>query len=320
MTPSQRTAPTAPSVDLSVRVGPLTLKNPVLGASGTFGYGLEFDGLLDLNRLGGFVTKGLSLRPREGNPPPRIYETAGGMLNSIGLHNIGVEAFLAEKLPKLRRFDTAVIANVYGETPDDFVEVSRRLADAEGIAALEINVSCPNVKKGGLDLGTDPAEVNRLVSRIRAVTKLPLFAKLTPNVTDLKALAKAAIEGGADGLSLINSVRAMAIDLERRTPQLASGTGGLSGPAIKPIALAKVHEVAQAFDIPILGIGGIATGRDALEFLVVGASAVQVGTQNFVRSDATIRILEEIGAYCRERGIARVRDLTRSLKLPARLL
>jgi dihydroorotate dehydrogenase (NAD+) catalytic subunit len=306
---------TRSTADLTTQVGSLRLKNPILGASGTFGYGLELAELIDLNRIGGVVTKGLSLRPRAGNPAPRIHETACGMLNAIGLNNIGVEAFLKEKLPKLRGFETAVIVNVYGETPDDFVDVARELSGAEGIDGLEVNVSCPNVSKGGLDLGTDPTEVRKLIERIRAVTKLPLWAKLTPNVTDIRAIAKGAIDGGADALSVINSVRGMSIDLDRRIPHLANVVGGLSGPAIKPIALAKVYELAKEFTIPIVGIGGIATGRDALEFLVAGAAAVQVGTQNFVRSDATITILKEMETYLDEKGIPKVTDLIRTLSV-----
>jgi dihydroorotate dehydrogenase (NAD+) catalytic subunit len=226
-----------------------------------------------------------------------------------------VEAFLKEKLPKLKKFDTALIANIYGETPDDFVDVARELSGAAGFAAFEINVSCPNVAKGGLDLGTDPTEVRKLTERIRGVTKLPLWAKLTPNVTDIRAIARAAIDGGADALSVINSIRGMAIDLDRRVPHLANVVGGLSGPAIKPIALAKVYEVAREFDVPIVGIGGVSTGRDALEFMVTGASAVQVGTQNFVRSDAMITILKEMEAYLREKGIPKVTDLIRTLSV-----
>lgn len=303
------------TIDLSTTVGTLRLKNPILGASGTVGYGLELSPLIDLNRVGGIVLKGLSLKPRAGNPPPRIHESACGMLNAIGLNNIGVEAFLKEKLPKLRTFHTALIANIYGETPADFVDVAKELNEAKGLAAFEINVSCPNVAKGGLDLGTDPTEVRKLVERVRAVTKLPLWAKLTPNVTDLRAIARAAIDGGANALSLINSVRGMAIDLDRRIPHLANVVGGLSGPAIKPIALAKVYEVAKEFSTPIVGIGGIATGRDALEFMVAGASAVQVGTQNFVRSDAMISILKEMEEYLQERHIFKVTDMIRTLSV-----
>ncbi len=302
-----------PKPDLSTQVGGVSLKNPILGASGTFGYGLEMAEQIDLNRLGGLVTKGLSLLPREGNRPPRIHETASGMLNAIGLHNIGVEAFLREKLPKLRTYDLAIVVNVYGETPDEFVSVVEALDRNAGISGLEINVSCPNVVRGGLDLGTNPSEVGRLLSRIRTKTKLPIWAKLTPNVTDIKALAQAAIEGGADAISLINSVRGMAIDLDRRIPHLSNVVGGLSGPAIKPIALAKVYEVASHFDIPIVGIGGIATGRDALEFMMAGASAVQVGTANFIRSNATTNILEEMETYLGEREIPKVTDLIRTL-------
>lgn len=297
--------------DFTTRVGKLTFKNPLLGASGTFGYGVEFTELIDLNQIGGFVTKGLSLRPREGNRPPRIHETPCGMLNSIGLNNIGVEAFLRDKLPQLRKFDTKVIANIYGENPDDFVEVARELDGNEGLHGMEINVSCPNVK-GGLDLGTNPTEVRKLVENIRKKTDLPLWAKLTPNVTDLPELAKAAIDGGADALSLINTIKGMSIDLKTRKPHISSIVGGVSGPAIKPIALAKVWEVSQKYDIPIIGIGGIAKGEDVLEFLVVGASAVQVGTQNFVRSNAMITILDEMKAYMIEHNIPSVSSMIRT--------
>ena len=299
--------------DLSTQVGQVKLKNPVIAASGTFGYGLEFSDLIDLNQLGGFVTKGLSLKPRQGNPPPRIHETACGMLNSIGLHNIGVEEFIKDKLPKLIQYNTAIIVNVYGETPDDFVAVTKELNGVRGITALEINVSCPNVVKGGLDLGTDPFEVSKLLERIRKTTSFPIWAKLTPNVTDIRTLAKASIDGGADALSLINTIRGMAIDLDRRTPHLSSVTGGLSGPAIKPVALAKVYEVAKDFSIPIVGVGGIVTGKDALEFMVVGACAVQVGTQNFVRSDATLRIIKEMAQYLQNHGVACVKKVIRTL-------
>ncbi len=297
--------------DFTTSVGKLTFKNPLLGASGTFGYGVEFAELIDLNQIGGFVTKGLSLRPREGNRPPRIHETPCGMLNSIGLNNIGVEAFLRDKLPQLRKFDTKVIANIYGENPDDFVEVAKELHGNEGLHGMEINVSCPNVK-GGLDLGTNPTEVRKLVENIRKKTDLPLWAKLTPNVTDLPELAKAAIDGGADALSLINTIKGMSIDLKTRKPHISSIVGGVSGPAIKPIALAKVWEVSQKYDIPIIGIGGIAKGEDVLEFLVVGASAVQVGTQNFVRSNAMITILDEMKAYMIEHNIPSVSSMIRT--------
>ncbi len=301
-------------VDLTTRVGNLTLKNPILGASGTFGYGVEFKDLIDLNAIGGFVTKGLSLKPRDGNKPPRIHETPAGMLNSIGLNNIGVEAFLRDKLPELRKYDTKIIANIYGENPEDFVQVAKELNGAEGLHGMEINVSCPNVK-GGLDLGTNPDEVRKLVENIRKETDMPLWAKLTPNVTDLPMLAKAAIEGGADALSLINSLKGMALDLATRKPCISSVVGGVTGPAIKPIALAKVWEVSQKHNIPIIGIGGIVTGTDVLEFLVVGACAVQVGTQNFVRTDAMITILDQMRAYMQKNDIPSVSSMIKTLKV-----
>lgn len=299
--------------NLQVSVGSLSFKNPVLGASGTFGYGVEFADLLDLNELGGFVTKGLSLKPRKGNAPSRIHETACGMLNSIGLHNIGVEAFLREKLPKLAGIRTNVIVNVYGETPDDFVEVARSLSGARGIAGIEVNVSCPNVVKGGLDLGTDPIEVRKLLDRIRHQCNLPMWAKLTPNVTDIKSLAKAAIDGGAEALSLINSVKGLALDWRKKTTHLSNRYGGLTGPAIKPVALAKVFEVAEAFSIPIVGIGGITCADDVLEFMVAGASAIQVGTQNFVQSNACIQIVEGLTSTLMEARITNVRSLIGSI-------
>ena len=299
--------------DLRTKVGNLELKNPIVGASGTFGYGVEFKDLIDLNQIGGLVTKGLSLEPREGNPPPRIHETSSGMLNSIGLNNIGVEAFLRDKLPVLKQFDTKVIANIYGKDPQDFVEVTKALHGADGLHGMEINVSCPNVA-GGLDLGTNPEEVRKLCESVRKETDMPLWAKLTPNVTDLPMLAKAAIDGGVDALSLVNTIKGMSIDLRTRRPHISSVVGGVSGPAIKPIALAKVWEVSQKYDIPIVGIGGIASGEDALEFLVVGASAVQVGTQNFVRSNAMPNIVEQIKAYLIENDIPSVSSMIRTFE------
>ncbi|MCB0327256.1 MAG: dihydroorotate dehydrogenase [Bdellovibrionales bacterium] len=282
------------AVDLSVSVGDLKFKNPLIGASGTFGYGLEFASLYDLSQIGGFVTKGLSLRPREGNPPHRIAESSSGMINSIGLNNIGVEVFLREKLPQLTQIDTHIIVNVYGQDPEDFVAVARELKGVKGISALEVNVSCPNVDKGGLDLGTEPIQVQKLLERISKACDKPLWAKLTPNVTSIVEIAQAAADGGAQALSLINSVKATAVDLRSKSPILSRVYGGLSGPAIKPIALAKVLEVAMKMEIPIVGMGGISTGEDVLEFLLCGAHAVQIGTQNFVRSDAMWTIKKEL--------------------------
>ena len=294
---------------LQTRVGKVELRNPILGASGTFGYGLEFAELIDLEQIGGFVTKGLSMRPRSGNKPPRIHETAFGMLNAIGLHNIGAKSFVEEKLPQLKKINTQVIVNVYGENPQDFIAVSKYLSQQEGLAALEINVSCPNVKNG-LDIGTDPALVEDLMAKIRKVSNLPLWAKLTPNVTHIKDVAQAAINGGADALSLINSVKAMAIDWRKNIPHLSNLYGGLSGPAIKPIALAKVNEVASAFDIPIVGIGGIRNAEDVMDYLSVGASAVQVGTQSFSHTGATQGIANDLQILMRQENIE-MKDIIR---------
>jgi len=300
--------------DLAVELGPLRLRNPVLAASGTFGYGLEFEPFLDLNRLGGFVTKGLSPRPRHGNPPPRIVETPAGMLNTIGLQNVGVDAFLSEKLPQLRRFDTAVVANVFGETEAEFLEVCAKLDRAPGVAAIELNVSCPNVEKGGMIFGNDPEALRRVTQACRGATALPLIVKLSPNVTDIRDTARAAADGGADVLSLVNTFVGMAVDVERRRPVLAKVSGGLSGPAIRPLAVWMTWQVHRAVSLPLIGIGGIAEGRDALEFILAGASAVQVGTANFIHPDAVLRVLSGIEEYLERHGIASVRELVGALK------
>ncbi|HUN64865.1 MAG TPA: dihydroorotate dehydrogenase [Bacteroidota bacterium] len=299
--------------DLSVNIGPLRLANPVLVASGTFGYGDELPGLIDLNALGGIVTKSLSRRPRPGNPPPRIVETAGGMLNSIGLANIGVDRFIAEKLPHLKNLSTRRIVNIAAGSIDEYAEVLSILEDQEGIDGYEINVSCPNVKEGGLSFGTDPRMTARITARLRPVTKKALIIKLTPNVTRISEFALAVEAEGADAVSVINTVIGMAIDIRRRVPRLSTTTGGLSGPAIKPIALAKVFETAQKVKIPVIGIGGIASGDDAVEFLLAGASAVQVGTANFVHPDAALRVLGGIRSYCEAQKCPAVRDLIGSL-------
>lgn len=304
--------------DLRVRLGPLRLKNPVVAASGTFGYGAEFLPYLDLKDLGGFVTKGLSLLPRRGNAPPRTCETASGMLNAIGLANVGVEAFLADKLPALRGCGTAVIANVFGETQDEYVAVARRLNGAPGLEAIELNLSCPNTEKGGLAFGVSPPVIREVVGAVRrAAPDLPLIVKLTPNITDVAVAATAAQEGGADILSLVNTFLGMAIDLKARRPVLDNVVGGLSGPAIKPLALYMVHRVRSAVDLPIMGMGGISSSRDALEFIVAGSAAVQVGTLNFVDPGAAPRLVREIDAWCRSEGVRAVRDLTGTLRLPA---
>jgi len=315
--PPRAALPARTRVDLSVQVGPLRLKNPVLAASGTFGYGTEFLPYLKLADLGGFVTKGLSLRPRRGNAPYRTCETAAGMLNAIGLANVGVEAFIAEKLPALRGHDTVVIANVFGETQDEYVAVARRLNGAAGVHALELNLSCPNTEKGGLAFGVSPPVIREVVAAVRrAAPDLPLIVKLTPNITDIAEAARAAREGGADIASLVNTFLGMAIDLRTRRPVLDNVVGGLSGPAIKPLALAMVHRVHREAGLPIIGMGGISGPEDALEFILAGSSAVQVGTANFYDPTAGVRIVRGIEAWCRKEGVRRVADLTGALRLP----
>jgi dihydroorotate dehydrogenase (NAD+) catalytic subunit len=310
--------PSDGGVDLSVDLGPLRLKNPIVAASGTFGYGTEFLPYLDLRDLGGFVTKGLSLLPRRGNAPPRTCETPSGMLNAIGLANVGVEAFLSEKLPALRDCGTLVIANVFGETQEEYVAVARRLNGAVGLAALELNLSCPNTEKGGLAFGVSPPVIREVVGAVRrAAPDLPLIVKLTPNITDVAVAGAAAREGGADILSLVNTFLGMAIDLDSRRPVLDNAIGGLSGPAIKPLALYMVHRVYREVGLPVLGMGGISRAEDALEFMLAGSAAVQVGTLNFFDPTGSVRLVREIEGWCRRAGVGAVRDLTGSLRLPA---
>jgi len=301
--------------DLSVRVGPLRLKNPVLTASGTFGYGLEFTQYFDIGLLGGIATKGLSPKPREGNPPQRIAETPAGMLNTIGLQNVGVDAFIAEKLPELRRYDTAVVANVFGENLAGYVEVCAKLDGVDGVAAIELNVSCPNVDRGGMIFGNDPAALAQVTRACRDATRLPLIVKLSPNVGDITETARAAESEGADALSLVNTFVGMAIDVERRRPVLAKITGGLSGPAIRPLAVRMTWEVARAVQLPIIGMGGIVDARDALEFILAGATAVQVGTANFLHPRAALDVLEGLERYLVEHGIGAVTELVGALEL-----
>ena len=295
--------------DLSVNFAGIKLKNPVLTASGTFGYGEEFAEFVDLNKLGGVIVKGISLKPIKGNPPPRIWETPSGMLNAIGLENPGVDVFLNEKLPYLRNFDTAVIVNVFGYSLEEYVEVVERLEGVPGIAGLEVNISCPNVKAGGIVFGTNLGAATGLLSAVRKATKLPVIAKLSPNVTDITEFARAARDAGCDGLSLINTLLGMAIDVRCRRPRLANCTGGLSGPAIRPVAVRMVWQVAQAVKIPIIGMGGIATAEDALEFILAGASAVAVGTANFVNPRATLDVLSGIESILAEQGVGRITEL-----------
>jgi dihydroorotate dehydrogenase (NAD+) catalytic subunit len=281
----------ADAVDLSVQIGALRLRNPILAASGTFGYGVEFAHLVDLNRLGGFVVKGLSREPIEGAPPPRLCETPSGMLNAVGLQNVGVRAFVAEKLPALRKYDTAVLANVFGYCLEDYVEVIRTLEDAEGLAGYELNISCPNVKKGGMQFGSEPAQVAEVVAAARkAATRRPLWVKLSPLVADIGLIARAAQDAGADALTVANTYPAMAVDARTLKSRLGNLTGGLSGPAIKPITLRLVWESMKAVRIPVIGLGGIETVEDVLEYLVVGASAVQIGTASFADPRASERL------------------------------
>jgi len=285
----------ARAVDLSVQIGALRLRNPILAASGTFGYGIEFAHLVNLNRLGGFVTKGLSREPIEGAPPPRLYPTPSGMLNAVGLQNVGVRAFVAEKLPVLRKFDTAVIANVFGCTLEDYVEVIRVLEAAEGLAGYELNISCPNVKRGGMQFGSDPSLVSEVVAAARkAALKRPLWVKLSPLVTDIGLIARAAEEAGADAFTVANTYPAMALDFRTGQSRLGCSTGGLSGPAIKPITLRLVWETRKAVRSPIIGLGGIETVDDVLEYLSVGASAVQVGTASFTDPAASERLVDTL--------------------------
>ncbi len=285
-------------VDLSVSIGALRLSNPVLPASGTFGYGIEFAHLVDLDRLGGIVVKGLSIQPMNGAPPPRMCETPSGMMNAVGLQNVGVRAFVAEKLPALRAYRTAIVANVFGYTVNEYVEVIRVLEDADGLAAYELNVSCPNTARGGIHYGSDPQMIAEVVSAVRKVARRPLWVKLAPNVTDIGILARAAEEAGADVLTVANTYPAMSVDFRTRQSRLGSLTGGLSGPAIKPITLRLVYEACHAVKLPVVGLGGIERPEDVLEYLIVGASAVQVGTSNFVEPTACVQILEGVERLC----------------------
>lgn len=303
------------SVKLAVRVGDLELANPLMAASGTFGYGLDLEGFCPPERLGGFVTKGLSPLPRLGNPTPRIVETAAGMINSIGLQNIGVEAFCTEVLPELSPRRSVVVVNVFGESMEAYEQVIDRCEAEDGIAGYELNVSCPNVTAGGMEFGHEPRQLAELTGRCRARTRKPLWVKLSPNAPDLAGTARAAVDAGADALSLINTLRAIAVDIERRRPVLATAYGGLSGPAIKPLALRMVWDVHKALpEVPLVGIGGIASGRDVIEFLLAGASAVQVGTAIFRDPAAPLKALDELAAWCDEHDVKDVNELIGGLQ------
>ncbi|HET6176847.1 MAG TPA: dihydroorotate dehydrogenase [Candidatus Sulfotelmatobacter sp.] len=306
MTPSSAGTP-----DLSVSVAGIELKNPVLAASGTFGYGVEFEDVVHLSRLGGFVVKGLSKEPMIGNPPPRLWETAAGMLNAIGLQNIGVRAFLDEKLPHLRQIKNIVVmANVFGYTREDYEHTIQILNEGEGIAAYELNVSCPNTAQGGLQFGSDPRSLDEVVTTAKRVAERPLIVKLSPNVTSIAQMAYVAQEAGADALSLVNTFVAMAIDPETRKPRIANVTAGLSGPAIKPIAVRMVYDAAHAVKIPVIGMGGISTATDVIEFMLAGATAVQIGTASYWDPCATEKIVDELKAWCSDHHIERLADFT----------
>lgn len=299
---------------LKVKLGGLELQNPVMTASGTFGYAREFEGLVDLNRLGAIIIKGLSLQPARGNPPPRIVETSCGMLNAIGLENVGIEAFEKDKLPFLKTLSPPIFANIYGRSIGEYAELAGRIDALEAICGAEVNISCPNVKAGGVAFGADPQATFSVVEAVRRKTTKHLIVKLSPNVTDISVVARSAEAAGADSLSLINTLTGMAVDLETRRPKIANITGGLSGPAIKPVALRMVWQVVQAVKIPVIGIGGIMTAVDALEFMIAGATAVQVGTANFVNPRATVDIIEGIEMFLAQRKIAGVTDVIGTLQ------
>jgi len=304
--------------NLEVKIAGIKLKNPVMTASGTFGYGEEFSPFIDLDKLGAIVLKGIFLKPKMGNPPPRVIETPSGMLNAIGLQNVGVEVLIKEKLPYLKKYNTPVIINISGDTIEEYVELAGRLGEVSKemeVAGLEVNISCPNVKKGGMVWGTNAKSTYKIISSIRKATSLPLVVKLTPNVTDIKIIAQAAEEAGADALSLINTLVGMVVDIDSRRPKLANVSGGLSGPAVKPVALWLVWQVFQTVKIPVIGIGGIIKVEDALEFIIAGARAIEIGTANFVNPRVTIEIIEGIEKYLTENNIKDVNELVGSIKI-----
>ena len=301
-------------VDLTVDLGFLKLKNPVLSASGTFGYGLEFAPFIDLSQLGGIVVKGLYFSPRQGNPPPRLAETPSGLLNAIGLQGIGVKKFSEEILPQLRKYETSIIVNVCGETNEEYASVVDFLNDKEGISAFELNISCPNVEKAGRCPALDPEETYAVVSMVKEASRLPLITKLSPNAGNIEEVALSAQEAGSDGISLVNTFLAMAVDVETRKPKLENVFGGLSGPAIKPIALRMVYQVASRLDIPVIGIGGIVSSQDVLEFMIVGARAVEVGTANLIDPEATVSIIHGLREHCEKEGIESITDIIGTIR------
>jgi dihydroorotate dehydrogenase (NAD+) catalytic subunit len=305
-----------PDPALAITLCGIAMRNPVMAASGTFGYGVEFQKILDLNQLGALVTKGLSRAPIEGNPAPRLWHTEAGMLNSVGLQNVGVRAFVTDKLPKLAKYTVPVIANVFGYAIEDYLEVIRVLENYAGVSAYELNVSCPNTREGGIFFSSDPALLSSLISQVRRTAKRPIIVKLSPNVARIEPFAKAAEEAGADSISLVNTFIGLAIDIKTRKPRIGAGFGGLSGPAIKPLALRMVYEASRAVKIPVIGLGGIVTGEDAAEFLIAGASAVQVGTGTFIRPDAPIQVARQLTKVLRKLQVAKVENLTGTLELP----
>ncbi len=302
-------------VDLSVQVGPLNFRNPILLASGTVGYGNEMSEFLDLNKIGGIVTKSLSLKPRKGNPPQRIVETPSGMLNAIGLANVGVEVFLKEKIPFLKKYDVPLICNIAASTIEEYVECTKILTEEEAISAFEINVSCPNVKEGGLQFGNDISAVGKITEKVKSVTRKPVIVKLSPNVSYISEFAKIVKQEGGDAISAINTLVGTAFDINTRKPKIKNVTGGLSGPAIKPVALAKVLEIKQKVDIPIIGIGGIMNWKDIIEFMIAGSSAIQIGTLNFINPAAPIEMLQSLESYCMKNKIEKISQLTGSYQI-----
>ena len=301
---------------LKTRLGPLELKNPVIAASGTFGYGVEYADLMDVSRLGGVSVKGISLEPRLGNPPPRVCETPSGMLNSIGLANIGYDRFVGETMPRLRELGVTVIVNTYGTSAGEFAELARRFDGVEGVAALEVNISCPNVKAGGIHFGVSGKPAAEVTSAVRAATGLPVIVKLSPEAFDLQEVARAVQDAGADAISMINTMRGMSIDVETRKPRLGGVFGGMSGPAIRPLAVRMVYQVSQAIDIPIIGMGGISCVRDVLEFYLAGASAIQIGTANYSDPTIAVKIIDGLEEYCEQRRIA-LSELTGKVEIPS---